>query len=53
MGPKKFTKTNSKLFSQIKIRFHMIPALEKIEIAIEFESDDKREFNSDISKFNL
>ena len=28
----------------------MIPALEKFEIAIEFESADKREFITDISK---
>ena len=33
-----------------KLRYHMIPALEKFEIAIEFESADKREFITDISK---
>ena len=46
MYPKKVTKI---LFTD-KIRYHMLPALEKFETAIEFESDDKREFITDISK---
>ena len=49
-GPEESYNNKFKTLFTDKIRYHMIPALEKFETAIEFESDDKREFITDISK---
>jgi hypothetical protein len=49
-GPEESYNNKFKILFTDKLKYHLIPAMEKFETAIEFESNDKRVFASDFSE---
>jgi len=49
-GPEESYNNKFKVLFTDKLKYHLIPAMEKFETAIEFESKDKRVFASDFSE---
>jgi hypothetical protein len=49
-GPEESYNNKFKVLFTDKLKYHLIPAMEKFETAIEFESNDKRVFASDFSE---